>query len=141
MSRLTDYKGHYCFLSCDETRGEDIKAKCNIYNQCLERKVYDKLCHYEDLEEQGRLIELPCKVGDTVYRLWYTECHNGVTYPDLYDCRGCEDECDIELTVVEQKVRSMDWLLSSLTHFGSEYFTAKEEAEAKLKELKEGAKE
>ena len=26
-----------------------------------------KLQHYEDLEEQGRLIELPCAVGDTVY--------------------------------------------------------------------------
>lgn len=26
-----------------------------------------KLKEYEDLEEQGRLINLPCKVGDTVY--------------------------------------------------------------------------
>lgn len=30
-------------------------------------KVQEKLKHYEDLEEQGRLIELPCKVDDTVY--------------------------------------------------------------------------
>ncbi len=30
-------------------------------------KVYFKLKDYEDLEEQGRLIKLPCKVGDTVY--------------------------------------------------------------------------
>lgn len=29
--------------------------------------VYRKLKDYEDLEEQGRLIILPCKVGDTVY--------------------------------------------------------------------------
>ena len=27
-----------------------------------------KLKDYEDLEEQGRLIKLPCKVGNTVYR-------------------------------------------------------------------------
>ena len=26
-----------------------------------------KLKDYEDLEEQGKLIKLPCKVGDTVY--------------------------------------------------------------------------
>ena len=26
-----------------------------------------ELQHYKDLEEQGRLIELPCKVGDMVY--------------------------------------------------------------------------
>ena len=27
----------------------------------------DKLARYEDLEEQGRLIVLPCKVGDTLF--------------------------------------------------------------------------
>ena len=26
-----------------------------------------KLCDYEDLEERGLLVRLPCKVGDTVY--------------------------------------------------------------------------
>lgn len=26
-----------------------------------------KLCDYEDLEEQGLLVKLPCKVGDIVY--------------------------------------------------------------------------
>lgn len=31
------------------------------------QKLLDKLAHYEDLEEAGRLIELPCKIGDTVY--------------------------------------------------------------------------
>lgn len=29
--------------------------------------LYEKLKYYEDLEEQGGLIELPCRVGDTVY--------------------------------------------------------------------------
>lgn len=29
--------------------------------------VYRKLKEYEDLEEQGRLVQLPCKVGDTVW--------------------------------------------------------------------------
>lgn len=28
-----------------------------------------KLAEYEDLEEQGRLIKLPCKVGDTVWQI------------------------------------------------------------------------
>ena len=31
--------------------------------------VYRKLKDYEDLEEQGKLIKLPCKVGDTVYHV------------------------------------------------------------------------
>lgn len=27
----------------------------------------ERLKEYEDLEEQGRLVKLPCKVGDTIY--------------------------------------------------------------------------
>lgn len=29
----------------------------------------DKCAEYEDLEEQGLLLKLPCKVGDTMYRI------------------------------------------------------------------------
>lgn len=31
------------------------------------QKYYDKLAEFEDLEEQGLLIKLPCKVRDYVY--------------------------------------------------------------------------
>ena len=31
------------------------------------REVLDKLAEYEDLEEQGKLLKLPCVVGDTLY--------------------------------------------------------------------------
>ena len=31
------------------------------------REVLNKLAEYEDLEEQGKLLELPCAVGDAVY--------------------------------------------------------------------------
>ena len=30
-------------------------------------KAVEKLAEYEDLEEQGKLLKLPCAVGDTVY--------------------------------------------------------------------------
>lgn len=29
--------------------------------------IYERLRTYEDLEESGRLVKLPCAVGDTVY--------------------------------------------------------------------------
>ena len=35
----------------------------------------DKLAAYEDAEEQGRLVILPCKVGDTVY---YLDPYDGI---------------------------------------------------------------
>ena len=31
------------------------------------RQVYDKMGAYEDAEEKGLLLKLPCKVGDTLY--------------------------------------------------------------------------
>ena len=37
-------------------------------------QAYFKLKDYEDLEEQGLLLKLPCKVGDTVY----TACAWGI---------------------------------------------------------------
>ena len=36
------------------------------------KNVTEKLAHYEDLAEQGRLVVLPCKVGDTVYAVRLT---------------------------------------------------------------------
>ena len=33
------------------------------------RDVLQKLSAFEDAEEQGLLVRLPCKVGDTVYRI------------------------------------------------------------------------
>ena len=40
-----------------------------VDNPTVERcvKVIDKLGEYEDAEENGLLVRLPCKVGDTVY--------------------------------------------------------------------------
>ena len=31
--------------------------------------IVKRLAEYEDLEEQGKLLKLPCAVGDTVYRI------------------------------------------------------------------------
>ena len=33
------------------------------------RELCEKLAKYQKLEEEGLLLQLPCKVGDTVYRL------------------------------------------------------------------------
>ena len=41
----------------------DDKEKFN----CKDKQIYDKLKEYEDLEEQGLLAKLPCKLGDDLY--------------------------------------------------------------------------
>lgn len=43
-------------------------TSCDMYFDDTDKRLfYNKLKDYEDLEEQGLLLKLPCKVGDTVY--------------------------------------------------------------------------
>ena len=73
-----------------------------------------KLKNYEDMEEQGRLIELPCAVGDTVWFIGVQHNHYFIT------------EYAFEIFMFDD--------------IGNRIFLTKEEAEVKLKEL-EGDKE
>lgn len=57
---------------CKETCAEHDKEKS--CNNCPIQKAFEKLAEYEDLEGQGRLLKLPCKIGDTVY----TACSWGI---------------------------------------------------------------
>lgn len=67
MSRLTkNNKGDYYYPECIERcDGVGTSEKCNECDFCYE--ICKKLGEYEDLEEQNRLIKLPCRIGDTVY--------------------------------------------------------------------------
>jgi hypothetical protein len=101
--------------------------------------VYRKLKEYEDLEEQGRLIKLPCKVGDMLYYpdkefniiipMRLTEIvikFNGLdTSSCQYDCCSF-DECGDAYEDYEFDDEDI----------GETVFLAKSEAEAKLKELR-----
>ena len=57
--RLTGFD--YCFTRCMKPGADkqEIREDCSLYKVCLERQIFEKLQHYEDLEEQGRLIILP----------------------------------------------------------------------------------
>ena len=74
--------------------------------------VYRKLKEYEDLEEQGRLISLPCKVGDTVYHV-------------------------VQGRIVEVSNVDLFFLLLSVAEnrFNNSVFLTQAEAEQKLKEM------
>lgn len=132
MERLTNIgsNGEIWITDNDETRRFGRKES-----------AYKKLAEYEDLEEQGLLLRLPCKVGDTVYCIYerYTKCSENEQEFDEYSCQGCEClECDShkQLYVQSQKAYSLDWIVSNLKRFGETVFLTKSEAEQKLKEMK-----
>lgn len=103
--------------------------------------VCQKLGDYEDLEEEGRLVKLPCKIGDELY---YPSSYYDVvvpvrlneliirfiginTYSYQYNCCSF-DECGDVYGEYE----------FDNTDFGKTVFLTKSEAEAKLEELRGG---
>lgn len=60
-----------------------------------DRMCLNKLAEYEDLEKQGLLLRLPCKVGDTVYfphdgiGYIFAVVINQIVVSDLGDGRYC----------------------------------------------------
>lgn len=59
-----DYMGEMLAVEVDSQIGLLALFYRNLWAMA---DLREKLKEYEDIEEQGRLIKLPCKVGDTVY--------------------------------------------------------------------------
>lgn len=104
-----------------------------------------KLKDYEDLEEQGKLIKLPCKVGDTVYVNGVLGCGEAERYRvirvDYHSTLGTgKNEFYIEALLCTDPDSSIGFYDKQFgkTVFGKTVFLTKSEAEAKLKELRGG---
>ena len=57
MKRLTEWK-----------YGKKLLAKTKFRGDFGSANVLNRLAEYEDLQEQGLLLRLPCKVGSTLYQ-------------------------------------------------------------------------
>lgn len=102
----------------------------------------EQLKEYQQLEEQGGLIKLPCKVGDTVYVnvngvLGYGEAERfRVIRVDYHSTLGTgRNEFYIEALLCADPDSSITFCDKQ---FGKTVFLTKSEAEAKLKELRGG---
>ena len=97
------------------------------YNYCprcgqalkSDAELRERLKEYEDLEEQGLLVKLPCRVGDTVHAII-----NGAIVSDVVDRIEINESC--------QKVstKKHSWLCDL-----SKIYPTAEAAEAALKEV------
>ena len=99
----------------------------------------EKLADYEDAEEKGLLLRLPCKLKSEVFLICsrYTRCSfEGVPFEES-SCIGCENDCDSHKEIYIHKNSSVDveWIARNLNKFGETVFLTKEEAEVKLAEM------
>jgi hypothetical protein len=105
------------------------EAACEIETMREEiARLLDENNAYKSDIEAGRLLKLPCSVGDTVYYLWYTKCRHGETYPDSYGCCGCEDECDMRPTVVPIVFQNVEQILSNWKNFHNGWYYMTEQS-------------
>ena len=130
MERLTERSANsnvVWFKDCENDNARLEPCEMTAHHN---RMVLEKLSTYEDSEEQGRLVKLPCKIGDTVY----------------VPTRNFISELRITEVVYNRDGTYLRWVLLSgiypnLNGFvgrkiGNEVFLTKSEAEAKLKELR-----
>lgn len=107
---------------------------CNQYVKEYEQiaEWLEELKSYKDAEEQGLLVRLPCKVGDTVY----------------VPTRNFVSELRITMVSVNMHEAYFSWMLNSgiypnldgfsKSKLGKSVFLTREEAEKKLEEMKNG---
>lgn len=106
--------------------------------------MYFKLKDYENLEEQGRLVKLPCKIGSDVWfvpsqanyklnilnhRREENKIHHQKVARITFCMNGWYVECDKDLEY------AIDHILIDKM-YKETWFLTKSEAEAKLKELR-----
>lgn len=95
-----------------------------------------RLAEYEDAEEQGLLLRLPCKIGATIYALAkccqiQMSCDDDAAYRLKYD---------YEQPKIKPKIIELKFILNFLRHSGGLipwHFLTREEAEKALTEINE----
>lgn len=130
MERLTDCAQGYCEMYCKkygycfEEPGDCIfKDEIKLYEavKSIEGIVpFDRLLELADADRAGKLVVLPCKVGDTVFDIgdgtaYATRVLNFSYLGDHWACRTVSSYPDLE-------------------QFGTRIFLTREEAEAALAE-------
>ena len=113
-----------CFIPGNKNAIEKVEYICEgerWESEEYKGKAVDKLAEYEDLEEQKRLLKLPCAVGDKVFIIVGKDISKQTVKKIIIR----EDS-----VIIEANKRIFNKIC-----FGKTVFLTREEAEAALKEL------
>ena len=108
-------------------------------NECVK-----KLAEYETAEEEGRLVVLPCNVGDTVWVIthpfnvfddfdFYEDAHDEIYESYISSVTFYEDSNQYRIYAKETKQFIKAYFMES--DFGKTVFLTREEAEKALEEM------
>ena len=99
-------------------------------------KIVTKLADYEDAEEQGLLVKLPCKVGDKIWAITSTANYSLGKYTEVV----LENPQEKKIQSITFSKNGIGYHVKDRTYgigdFGKTVFLTKEEAEQKLEKIK-----
>lgn len=119
MKRHTFMSDGYYAISGEENFDDQNENYCGA--------AIDKLAEYENLEEQGRLVILPCKVGDS-YFTYSWGCHG--EHDDCWEQDDCDECPHLKREIRECEFKNVVHILNAEKDFGKSIFLTREEAEA-----------
>lgn len=124
---------HNLYEDADKTytRYEDADMVIEVTAKQLKEyeNILTDLKKYKDLEAEGKLLKLPCKVGDTI---WYVE-EDDDDYPIKLEIDSISrNDNDTWYYTYDDDSNKYGFIDSD---FGETVFFSKEEAEMKLKEI------
>lgn len=132
MGRLTvKLNGTYEIKGIEDVPCGDVCERNHGCETCKIHEAVEKLAEYENAEEQGLLLRLPCKVGDTAYYVHreYLE--------DIDKWINTIDEVEVDSFVININIFANVSLYvcgerfgKTLTPYKTLFFTKKEAAQA-----------
>lgn len=120
MSRLTvRNKGYIEIIGCKSLWPSKKSKRAHLQNAII------RLAEYEDTEEQGLLLRLPCKPGDTVYAI---DKEGEIVERHIYDVEYRQTRYGTEVSFATATL----WFPGK--SIGETVFFTREEAERAIKE-------
>lgn len=123
MKRYTFMSDGYYAISGEENFDDQDENYCGA--------AIDKLAYYEDLEEQGRLVILPCKTDDTIFMIKDEKIYDGKVRFLRWEYnknRGIHSD-------IAANPNPYFSIGASFDDFGKTVFLTREEAEEALKRI------
>lgn len=129
--------GDTCY-GCPNEKYYPVKCR-----QFLASAAYGKisLLEAENAQLRARLekaVELPCKVGDTIFYVQYFCDYKGCNSTTQQFCCGCKEMIEREKRKEKYVICEKSFALKDFEKIGKKYFTTREAAESRLAELKGG---
>lgn len=117
----------------DGTHGVADNLPCGENSYEYKGLLLETLGKYEDAEEQGLLLRLPCKVGDILYFAH----HDRVIFSEVLSVKYHVEAENHGIFIRERLTIDVEGISAEIDFcdIGKNVFLTREEAEAKLKEM------